>query len=59
MSFSEMKVSSVFPDCMAFLLASRTASFLLADEPPPFSAARVAASILKSLSSAKSAGVRI
>ena len=47
------------PVAWCFLLASREASFRFAAEPPPFSTALLAACIRKSLSSAKSAGVRI
>jgi hypothetical protein len=41
------------------LLASRDVSLRFAAEPPPFSTAFVAACILRSLISVKSAGVRI
>ena len=66
MSPSEMKAvvpSSSAPapydDEEAFLVASREASLRFAAGPPPFSTALLAACIRKSLSSAKSAGVRI
>jgi len=62
MGFSEMNAATALsgPDeAAAFLLVSRDASLRFAAEPPPFSTAFVAACILKSLISAKSAGVRI
>ena len=64
MSLSEMKaaVASSAPDDGApadFLVASREASLRFAAGPPPFSTALLAACIRKSLSNAKSAGVRI
>ena len=59
MSFSDMNASAEPSPLAAFLEASRAASLRLALEPPPFSTASVAALIRRSLSRAKSAGVRI
>jgi hypothetical protein len=59
MSFSDTKSAAVWSSAVTFLEASRTASLRLALEPPPFSTALVAALIRRSLSRAKSDGVRI